>query len=68
MGDINKNDLDNYITGHWGEDQFDNEEAAWDGLHNQIDEQCADMSLSPAEATDIWKAGIEAYKVIMHLT
>lgn len=27
MSDMNKRDLDNYITGHYGEDQFRNEVA-----------------------------------------
>lgn len=28
MSDLNKRDLDNYITGHYGQDQFDGEDQA----------------------------------------
>ena len=61
---VNKQDLDNHITGHYGEDQFANDGAGWETLHNLIDDQCADMSISPPEAIKIWKAAIVFYESI----
>lgn len=37
-GEINSRDLDNYITGHWGEDQFRDEEPEQEEIED--DSEC----------------------------
>lgn len=38
MSDINKADLDNWITGHWGEDQFKDDDRAREREQEEADD------------------------------
>lgn len=52
---MNKRSLDNYIAGHYGEDQFD---AAWEKFHEKIDDDTLKHGLSVEDSTIIWQRGL----------
>jgi len=56
---MNKNDLDNYITGHYGEVQFDE---AWEKFHALIDDETFDNAMTAEDAVLAWSMGLKAWK------
>ena len=55
---MNKSSLDNYITGHYGEDQFD---VAWEKFHEKIDDDTLKHGLSVEDSTIIWQHGLSLF-------
>jgi len=60
MNQHERNSLDNYITGHYGEDQFAGE-AGWEKLHDGIDADGSKNKMSDMDVFVAWKMGLAAF-------